>query len=296
MSVPLDFTGIAQLVNMAGLGAFLDMYTVLGAAALYLAYIIYWEFTTGASRRKLIAEKGCEPPVKWPTKDPILGYDFFTATKRALKEHKLLQTNQGRFEKLGRTTYAAKMLGRSFVVTTEPENLKHVQSLDFKNWSLGTLRIDAMGMLLGRGIFTTDGQAWAHSREMLRPNFVRAQVSDLATFETHVGHLIDAIPTDGSTINLSPLFFRLTIDSATEFLFGESTNCLAPGLNTVSAQAFADSFDRGQIGAGNRSRRGIFSKIIPDKQFKKDCDYCQGMLHEQRSLHFMETNACARIY
>ncbi len=73
---------------------------------------------------------------------------------------------------------------------------------------------------------------------MIRPNFTRAQVADLETFETHVGHLIDAIPRDGTTVDLQELFFSLTMDSATEFLFGKSTNTLVPGLETHSASEF----------------------------------------------------------
>ena len=73
---------------------------------------------------------------------------------------------------------------------------------------------------------------------MIRPNFTRAQVADLDTFETHVQHLTDAIPCDGSTVDLQELFFGLTMDSATEFLFGKSTNTLEPGLETHSASEF----------------------------------------------------------
>ena len=64
------------------------------------------------------------------------------------------------------------------------------------------------------GIFTTDGAAWHHSREMLRPNFVRSQVGDLATFERHVSHLIQSIPKDNSTVDLSEKFFRREYDQA----------------------------------------------------------------------------------
>ena len=56
---------------------------------------------------------------------------------------------------------------------------------------------------------------------MLRPNFVRSQIGDVATFEKHVSHLISRLPTDGSTVNLADFFFRLTMDSATEFLFAK---------------------------------------------------------------------------
>jgi hypothetical protein len=74
---------------------------------------------------------------------------------------------------------------------------------------------------------------------MIRPNFIRSQVADLDTFETHISHLIDAIPRDGSTVDLQELFFSLTMDSATEFLFGKSTNTLTPDLGTNAASEFA---------------------------------------------------------
>lgn len=123
------------------------------------------------------------------------------------------------------------------------------------------------------GIFTTDGAPWQHSREMLRPNFVRSQVGDLPTFEYHVKHLVAAVPTDGSTVDLSELFFRLTIDSATEFLFGESTE----SLTKDSSAGFAESFTRGQDFIANNSRWGKWAKLFPaNKQFKHD----QKFVHE----------------
>lgn len=103
---------------------------------------------------------------------------------------------------------------------------------------------------------------------MLRPNFVRSQVGDLDTFETHVGHLIDAIPRDGSTVDLQDLFFRLTIDSATEFLFGESTNCLAPGLDTHSTSSFAEAFTYLTEYMGRDGRTGGLSRWLPDAKYK----------------------------
>lgn len=124
----------------------------------------------------------------------------------------------------------------------EPENIKTLLATKFNDYSIGYRRKKSFIPVLGAGIFSTDGAAWEHSRAMLRPNFSRSQVGDLETFETHVQHLINALPRDGSTVDMQPLFFRLTVDSATEFLFGESTNCLAPGLETQSLDSFADAY------------------------------------------------------
>ena len=127
--------------------------------------------------------------------------------------------------------------------------------------------------MLGIGIFTTDGQEWHHSRELLRPNFNRSQVRDLDSFEVHIANLISAIPRDGSAVDLQELFFRLTIDSATEFLFGESTHCLQVGTSTVSNARFAEAFNRGQEAIAKHSRFGMFGFLVDKTKFKQDAAF-----------------------
>lgn len=65
------------------------------------------------------------------------------------------------------------------------------------------------------------------------------------TFEVHIQELINQIPLDGSTVGLQPLLFRLTLDSATEFLFGESVNSM-PAPEGSEQQVFASAFDYAQ--------------------------------------------------
>lgn len=63
---------------------------------------------------------------------------------------------------------------------------------------------------------------------MLRPSFMRAQVSDLDMEERHVANLLSVLPvgTGGWTefFDIQSLLFCLSMDSATEFLFGESVD------------------------------------------------------------------------
>lgn len=63
-------------------------------------------------------------------------------------------------------------------------------------------------------------------------------------------------PTTGWTpaIDIQTLFFRLTIDSATEFLFGESVNSQYAAFFTNQPDSFSANFDRGQQLAGQRVR------------------------------------------
>ena len=120
---------------------------------------------------------------------------------------------------------------------------------------------------------------------MLRPNFVRDQVADLDLEEKHVQHLLKALPVteNGWTddVDLQTLFFRLTLDSATEFLFGESINsqinALSENGNTSNSNAsstlptekdFAYAFDNGQHHLARRFRLGDMYKLHNPKDFR----------------------------
>lgn len=68
-------------------------------------------------------------------------------------------------------------------------------------------------------------------------------------FEKHIGQLIQVIPRDGSTVDLQDLFFRSTLDIATEFLFGESNNSLALSAESDRYTKFGKAFNYFQNGA-----------------------------------------------
>jgi hypothetical protein len=59
------------------------------------------------------------------------------------------------------------------------------------------------------------------------------QVADLSMLDDHISHLINLIPKDRSSFDIQRLFFLLTLDSATHFLFGESVGCMSPTTTGV---------------------------------------------------------------
>ncbi|KAL8709380.1 MAG: hypothetical protein Q9220_005874 [cf. Caloplaca sp. 1 TL-2023] len=153
----------------------------------------------------------------------------------------------------------------------EPENMKSVLATGFNSYSVGADRKKGLRPFLGNGIFTTDGAAWQHSRDLLRPCFARAQIGDKDLFEKHVGNLLDAIPRDGTTIDLQDLFFKITLDIATEFLFGYSTYTLVPDKRRVEDEKFVEAFTyvQNSIEGG----RGFLGLFLPDRRFNRDCKY-----------------------
>ena len=121
----------------------------------------------------------------------------------------------------------------------------------------------------------------------MRPQFTRDQVSDLDLEERHVQDLMKALdlylkPDRWSNeVDLQVLFFRLTLDTATELLFGESVESqrkLLPGYSATKedklAAGFASAFDRAQMCLATRVRFEDMHWICNPKGFDASCRSC----------------------
>ena len=132
------------------------------------------------------------------------------------------------------------------------------------------LRRQIVGPLLGDGIFTQDGAAWKHSREMLRPQFSRQLYQDLDILRDHVDDLIKCILDQGQSLDLQPLFFRFSLDTASAFLFGDSTYSLRANQSGEDIQ-FAESFDIAQDYVVQRYRYLDLYWLIGGRRFREAC-------------------------
>ncbi|KAM3424167.1 hypothetical protein BST61_g11290 [Cercospora zeina] len=229
-----------------------------------------------ANRSKRLAELAAQHGTKSPP--PYLpasigGWKRYLEVTGAIADRKALEKMVQDLESFG-ATHSANMMGTPFIVTMDPENIKTVLSTKFADYGLGH-RLNAFGPLIGQGIFTSDGKHWEHSRAMIRPNFARAQVADLVKLEGNVQRLFSAIPRDGRPVDLQPLFYNMTFDTATEFLVGKSINCQLAREGT-HAQAVVSAFDYAQTQMASRMRLASFSFLHRDSKFDRACD----TLHE----------------
>ena len=149
-----------------------------------------------------------------------------------------------------------------FIFTADPENVKAILATQFGDYGKGELFHEDWKHFLGDSIFTTDGAAWHASRQILRPQFVKTRVSDLEIFENHISKLICQISPTGDEVDISALFYRFTLDSATDYLLGRSVDSLS-NADTGFAAAFADV----QKVQNEISRAGPFNKILPRGKF-----------------------------
>lgn len=180
------------------------------------------------------------------------------------------------------TTFSFNVLGTKVYFTSDPKNIQAILATQFADYDLGSTRHAIMSQTLGDGIFVQDGEKWSHSRAMLRPNFVREQISDLDMEERHVQSLINVMPVqnDGWTnfTDIQTLFFRLTIDAATEFLFGQSVDSqLAEASNAEpnksdsqkqDERAFSKNFDQAQATMAKKFRLADMHWLHSPKEYK----------------------------
>lgn len=200
-------------------------------------------------------------------KDPILGIDAFLKGLAALREFRLPQHFSALFERHGQTYYS-KALGRWILMTNEPENIKTVLGTNMLDWPIDGPRLFAALPVLGpRSIFTTNGQEWHAARTMMRPAFVRDQVSDLECFGRHIDNFLALTPRDGSTFDIQQLLLNLTMDSSTDFLLGHSTNLLV--YASPEALQFYRDFEYASAEAAVRSRLGPILHYLPHPKLKK---------------------------
>ncbi|CZR54539.1 related to n-alkane-inducible cytochrome P450 [Phialocephala subalpina] len=196
--------------------------------------LVFWRASTAISRRRRATEakhRGCEDPPTLPRKG-FLGLGRLSEVSKANKEGRTPQWFIEKFEEVGQDvhTFRASALDYELIVTRDPENARAIFQTNAREFEISPHRKDIWSPLLGDGIFTAQGEAWKHSRQLLRPQFAREQISDLDVEEEHVQSLLNLSllrsDKDGWTraVDLAPLFLNLTMDVATEFLYGRSVN------------------------------------------------------------------------
>lgn len=194
--------------------------------------------------------------------------------------------------------------------TIEPENLQAMLATQFHDFGVGQRRYTTFAPLIGKTIFSSDGAFWEHSRALFRPQFSRENINDLEVTEKASRELITAIgPTDSNGwtegTKMLPLVFNFTLDTATEFLFGQSVEsqqlaiAARQGADAESvarlqeAKAFAESFTIAQEGLVKRIRLQSLYWLGDGIEFRRAIRCIQGFVNPivQRSLEIAASSA-----
>ena len=156
-------------------------------------------------------------------------------------------------------------------------------------------RRDITFPMFGDGIFTQEGAAWKHSRELLRPPLQHKHYENLDVFKQGVDDLINILSSQCAVVDLQPLFFRLTLDVTTEFLFGESVQSLkAP--KSANEQTFGEAFNTAQEIVTQRFRLPDFYWMIGGSKFRKACNDVHCFADEIIDRNLSRSSGKSRVF
>ncbi|CUM68613.1 uncharacterized protein PRCAT00006340001 [Priceomyces carsonii] len=234
----------------------------------YLVNFLYNAYTA----RKLECK-----PMMLKQNDGFFGFKIFYQIWKAKAEGRMMEKLMERFELHPDVdTFNFRLAGFFLITTRDPENIKALLATQFNDFALGT-RHSHFKPLLGDGIFTLDAEGWKHSRAMLRPQFAREQVAHVQTLEPHIKRLCKHIlKHKGAEFDIQELFFKLTVDSATEFLFGQSVESLkdesigenSEDLDFNGKKGFAHAFNTAQAYLATRALSQDLYFLINNAEFR----------------------------
>ncbi|KAL9613336.1 MAG: hypothetical protein Q9167_002097 [Letrouitia subvulpina] len=151
-----------------------------------------------------------------------------------------------------------------------------------------TSRRGALFPFVGEGIFTQDGAAWKHSRELLRRPFLKTHYQNLKGFDKPLDELAAAISSADGMVDLQPLFFRFTLATTTTLIFGQPI-----GSKDGQEDIFAENFDIASMISALRSRLVDFYWAYKPSRYTLACknvkDYADGFV--DRALGESDKNA-----
>ncbi|KAA8575763.1 hypothetical protein EYC84_004867 [Monilinia fructicola] len=274
--------------------------TVLTIFISYVVYLVVGGLIHSQRLRIRAKKLNCEPPPILKNSLP-LGIDQVTRSLKALATKDFPPDTQKKHKEVNALTYRNSVLGKDGFATIDEQNIRAMLGTQFPEFDLGAPRIDNFQPFLGPGIFAQDGKDWERSRALIRPQFARDNLSDLEMEERHFHILLKALPETGQDgwldeVDIQPLLFRFTLDTATEFLLGQSVDSQLAGIKTASGvkteetdvEAFGREFEIGTMGLGKRSKFAPFSWLIWPKGFRKAISTCHGVIDRIVAEHLQK--------
>ncbi|KAI9785321.1 MAG: hypothetical protein M1839_000338 [Geoglossum umbratile] len=245
---------------------------------IWIIYRVQHAIVKSRERYAHARANGCVPPTAYLPSSLFLpfGLDKLINVLRSDAAKRFPPFMLAEFETHGHT-YTQHAAGTFVVLTREPENIQALLGTRFRDFDLGGDRRGNFSALAGQGVFTQEGEAWAQSRALLRPQFAKAHIADLSSLELHVQRFISRAESDvagtSASVDFQALFFSLTLDSSTEFLFGKSISALErEKIQDTGSGSLGpvDAFNTVLKWLAKRGRLGDFYWLAGGKQWR-DC-------------------------
>ncbi|KAK9122293.1 hypothetical protein Syun_019910 [Stephania yunnanensis] len=245
---------------------------------LFLLMVMTWVFFHRWSQRNL---KG---PKTWP----IVG----AAIEQLLNYERM---HDWLVEYLSKSkTVQVPMPFRSYTYIADPVNVEHVLKTNFANYPKGEVYHSYMEVLLGDGIFNTDGELWRKQRKTASLEFASKNLRDFSTivfreYSLKLSNILCQASINDKVIDLQELLMRMTLDSICKVGFGVEIGTLAPEL---PENRFAQAFDTANTIVTLRFIDPLWSikrffnvgtEALLDKSIKVIDDFTYSMIHKRKA-------------
>ncbi|KAL8868804.1 MAG: hypothetical protein Q9174_004739 [Haloplaca sp. 1 TL-2023] len=239
-----------------------------------------------ATSLQQLQQKNCKP-VRTPDRYDPFGWRAFRALRKAGTNHNVPDYFALCMDKVGTNAHTVqrRFLFTRLMMTRDPENIKTVLATQVSDWELGAIRRGLLSEYTGPSLITSEGPAWKQSKSRVRPQFSPVSVSNLALHERHTKELLAKLGPDGghegwtATTDIQPLFFNMTLDVITEFLYGQSLHSQDPSKAEVIGPAartrppdfetFGRCIDDVTDWVASMSMLGKWYKFAPARKFKQ---------------------------
>ncbi|KAI0103610.1 putative N-alkane-inducible cytochrome P450 [Daldinia grandis] len=252
------------------------MFGITSSALVLLVVFLAWTLVKSKLKKRhnnaKAATLGCLPPPALRSTN-LIGSSILRESMKATKEDRGPQYVAEKLDSISPDCHTVKVpiIDYEILVTRDPDNARTLfTSPDF---DISHHRQLSWMPLLGKGIFTSRGEIWRHSRALLRPQFAREMISDPQLEEHHLQNLWEQLAADATTgwtskVDLAPLFFKFTLDTATEFIFGQSANSLQ---ERDSAKDLSRHFNAAKVWIDKRGALAKFYWLMNSSEFKEHC-------------------------
>eukprot|EP00002_Diphylleia_rotans_P034474 TRINITY_DN740_c0_g1_i1.p1 TRINITY_DN740_c0_g1~~TRINITY_DN740_c0_g1_i1.p1 ORF type:complete len:494 (-),score=96.97 TRINITY_DN740_c0_g1_i1:470-1951(-) len=165
-------------------------------------------------------------------------------------------------------TYRFHVLGFNMFITNDAACVGHFLAKNFENYEKSATFSAIFQDFLGDGIFNSNGELWQLHRNAARPHFQTIELGRMVPcFTEHCGVLLSHLhkaSIDKNVIDMQDLFFRFTLDSVGEILFGTNID----SLNHPSE--FAQAFDYVQATLAWNVATQPAWKFMPNGEYKRN--------------------------
>ncbi len=124
---------------------------------------------------------------------------------------------------------------------THPDAVEHILHKRHRNYRKPDRFYNSVGLLVGNGLFTNEGEAWHRQRQLAQPAFHRQSISMLSPLmvEGAEAFVREQEPNVGQPIDMVPAMMKVGMRIASTTLFGADISGDADTVGTAYRTAFA---------------------------------------------------------